>query len=99
MTETKRLEATVHGRVQGVGFRWFVRRNAARLGLAGWVANDESGSVRLVAEGEGAAVDQLMVDMREGPPGAVVDRVDASFQPPTGEFTGFEIRSRGHTGD
>ena len=99
MTDHKRVAATVHGRVQGVGFRWFVRRNAARLGLVGWVANDESGSVRLVAEGEAAAVDQLMADLREGPPGAVVDRVDATFQAPTAEFTGFEIRARGHPGD
>ncbi len=99
MTELKRLEAMVHGRVQGVGFRWFVRRNAARLGLVGWVANDVSGSVRVVAEGEAAAIDQLIADLHEGPPGAIVDRVDASFRAPTAEFTGFEIRARGHPGD
>jgi acylphosphatase len=99
MTDRKRLDATVHGRVQGVGFRWFVRRSAARLGLVGWVANDASGSVRLVAEGEATAVDQLIVDLHEGPPGAVVDRVATSFQTPTSEFTGFEIRARGHAGD
>lgn len=99
MTDRKRLEATVRGRVQGVGFRWFVRRNAVRLGLVGWVANDGSGSVRLVAEGDAAAIDQLIVDLHEGPPGAVVDRVATSFQTPTSEFTAFEIRARGHPGD
>lgn len=99
MTDSKRLDATVHGRVQGVGFRWFVRRNAARLGLIGWVANEASGSVRVVAEGEASAVDRLLVDLHEGPPGAEVDRVDAAFAPPTTEFTGFEIRARGHPGD
>lgn len=95
----KRLEATVHGRVQGVGFRWFVRRNAARLGLTGWVANDPSGAVTLVADGDAAALDALMLDLHEGPPGAVVDRVDAIFRDPITEFTGFEIRASGHSGD
>lgn len=95
----KRLEATVHGRVQGVGFRWFVRRAAARLGLVGWVANDPSGAVTLVAEGDEAALDELMLDLHEGPPGAVVDLVDATFRDPSPEFTGFEIRARGHPGD
>ncbi len=99
MTDRKRLEATVHGRVQGVGFRWFVRRDAARLGLAGWVANDPSGAVKLVAEGDAAALDELLVDLHEGPPGAVVDRVDVIFRDPATEFTGFEIRARGHSGD
>jgi len=99
MTERKRLEATVHGRVQGVGFRWFVRRNAARLGLVGWVANELSGSVRVIAEGESAAVDQLLLDLHGGPPGAEVDHVDTDFQAPTGEFAVFEIRARGHRGD
>lgn len=99
LTDTKRLEANIQGRVQGVGFRWFVRRAAAQLGLVGWVANDPSGSVRVVVEGEAASVHQLVVDMREGPPGAVVDRVETTFGPPTGEFTGFKIRARGHPGD
>jgi len=99
MSDTKRLEATVRGRVQGVGFRWFVRRKAARLGLVGWVANEASGSVRVVAEGEAAAIDLLLVDLQKGPPGAQVDRVDTSYQPPTTEFTGFEILARGHPGD
>lgn len=99
MTEQKRLDATVHGRVQGVGFRWFVRRNAARLGLFGWVANEPSGSVRVIAEGASAAVDQLIRDLHGGPPGAEVDHVETDFQSPTGEFAGFEIRARGHSGD
>jgi acylphosphatase len=99
MADRKRLEATVRGRVQGVGFRWFARRSAARLDLVGWVANDPSGAVQLVAEGEVAALEELMVDLNEGPPGAVVDRVDVTFRDPTAQFTGFEIRARGHPGD
>lgn len=97
--ERKRLEATVRGRVQGVGFRWFVRSNAARLGLVGWVSNEHSGSVRVVVEGDARAVDTLAAQLGQGPPGAVVDRVDSQSPPPTGEFSAFEIRAGGHSGD
>ena len=99
MTEQKRLDATVHGRVQGVGFRWFVQRRAERLGLVGWVANESSGSVRVVVEGDPDSVDLLIAELRQGPPGAFVDRLDAASPPPTGEFRSFEIRSGAHSGD
>jgi acylphosphatase len=99
VTQSKRLEATVHGRVQGVGFRWFVQRRAERLGLVGWVANDASGAVRVVVEGQLAAVEEFEQDLRSGPPGAAVDRVEATFPPPTAEFTSFDIRVRAHSGD
>lgn len=99
MTERKRLDALVHGRVQGVGFRWWVRGQAARLNLQGWVANEPSGSVRVVAEGDASAVDQLAAQLREGPSGASVERVDTAFNTTTGEFQGFDIRARGHSGD
>ena len=69
--------ATVHievvGRVQGVGFRWFVREKARRLGLSGWVRNLPDGSVEVVAAGEGGQLDLLKEELRRGPPGAVVD--------------------------
>ncbi len=97
--ERKRLDATVHGHVQGVGFRWFARRHAARLGLVGWVANEPSGSVRIVVEGDRPAVDEFAAGLHEGPPGAVVERIDGSFPPPTGEFRTFEIRAGSHSGD
>jgi acylphosphatase len=97
--ERKRLEAIVHGRVQGVGFRWFVRSNAARLGLVGWTSNEPSGGVRVVVEGDADAVDKMAAQLRQGPSGAVVDRVDAQTPPATGEFSAFEIRAGGHSGD
>jgi acylphosphatase len=99
VTERKRLEAFVQGRVQGVGFRWWVRNQAARLNLQGWVANEPSGNVRVVAEGDSSAVDQLAAQLRDGPSGAVVERVDTTFGTPTGEFKGFDIRAAGHSGD
>ena|SRR5688572_22492863 len=95
----KRLEATVHGRVHGVGFRWFVMRRAEHLRLGGWVANEADGTVRVVAEGRDEAVDALAADLESGPPGAVVDHVAAHYPPPTGEFGRFSVRPGGHSGD
>ena len=94
-----RLEATVRGRVQGVGFRYFVVRESRRLGLAGWVANELDGSVRVVAEGDEAAIGALEVALQRGPPGAIVERVSGVRMPPTGRFGTFGVRSAGHTGD
>lgn len=94
-----RLEAVVQGQVQGVGFRYFVLREAARLGLRGWVANEADGSVRCVAEGPRTVLDALLAGLREGPRGAVVRSVSESWLPATDRFAGFRVRSSGHTGD
>ena len=67
-----RLHVVVRGRVQGVGFRWFVREQARRLDLAGWVKNRDDGGVEVVAEGSEAAVRSLMHQLRKGPPDADV---------------------------
>ena len=75
MTETDRLHARVSGRVQGVGFRWFVREEARRLGLAGWVRNLPTGEVELVAEGPPSAIDAFARTIGKGPPGARVEDV------------------------
>ncbi|MEO6351189.1 MAG: acylphosphatase [Candidatus Limnocylindrales bacterium] len=99
MSANERLEASVSGRVQSVGFRWFVRSNAARLGLKGWTANQSDGSVKIIAEGESSALDDLQGALKVGPTGASVDRVKASRGPATGDFKGFEIRSGAHRGD
>ncbi len=62
----------VAGRVQGVGFRAFVRRNAARLGLDGWVRNRRDGTVEIMAIGERDAIDRLIEACNDGPPHAQV---------------------------
>jgi acylphosphatase len=98
-TGTVRLDATVVGRVQGVGFRYFVLREAMALGLAGWVANTSGGSVRCVAEGPRRSLDVLVERLREGPISAIVDHVSVAWMPATGTFGSFEIRSGGHPGD
>lgn len=94
-----RLEATVRGRVQGVGFRYFVVRRAMELDVVGWVANTADGSVQLVAEGPLDALDDLEAGLRAGPIGAVVDAVDAVRMTATGRFDRFAIRSGAHPGD
>jgi acylphosphatase len=99
MTELARLEAVVRGRVQGVGFRVYALGVARGLGLVGWVANESSGSVRVVAEGATADLDRLVAALRDGPPAAYVERIDERRGPATGELEGFSIRSGWHSGD
>jgi acylphosphatase len=86
------LHVLVDGRVQGVGFRWFVREEATRLGLAGWVRNLPDGSVEVCAAGDVASLDAFRTALARGPAGA---RVAAVTDVPTGapSPTGaFEIR-------
>ena len=99
MSSAEQLEAVVRGRVQGVGFRFFVIRRARRLGLTGWVANEPSGGVRCVAEGPRAALEAFLGDLHDGPAGASVERVDATWSPASGSFSGFDVRSGWHSGD
>ena len=91
--EQAALHCVVHGRVQGVGFRFFVVDEAERLGLTGWVRNRPDGrSVELVAEGPRSRLEELRRAVTKGPPGALVERVECSWQAPSGEHTGFSIR-------
>jgi acylphosphatase len=71
-----RLHVLVRGRVQGVGFRWFVRETARDLGLAGWVRNRPDGTVEVAAEGSAVTLERLRDELRNGPPGAAVTSVD-----------------------
>jgi acylphosphatase len=94
-----RLEATVRGVVQGVGFRWFAIHEAQQRGLTGWVANERDGSVRVVAEGPPGAIAGFRAALEAGPGGANVSDVRAVEMPATGRFEEFSIRSAGHSGD
>ena len=69
------MHVLISGRVQGVGFRWFVREEARRLGLSGWVANRDSGDVEVVAGGASAFVARLRTALAVGPSGAIVTQV------------------------
>jgi len=65
----------IRGRVQGVGFRWFVHREAAELGLRGWVKNTDAGDVEIVAAGDAAAIGDLREELHKGSRGSRVDAV------------------------
>ena len=95
----ERLDATVHGRVQGVGFRFFVIRHAMDLDLTGWVANEADGTVHCVAEGSRPELERLLDALEEGPAGALVDHVTTSWGPASGGLRSFDVRSGGHRGD
>jgi acylphosphatase len=71
-----RRRIVVRGRVQGVGFRWFVRENALALGLAGQVWNRADGAVELELEGDPPLIDQLLEQIRIGPTGAAIEGLE-----------------------
>ena len=88
----RRLEAVVSGRVQGVGFREFVRHEATARGICGYVRNsDDRRGVELVAEGESQAIDALVVELHRGPRFARVERVDTTYSEPNGGFSKFSV--------
>jgi acylphosphatase len=87
----ERLHAVVHGRVQGVGFRYFVQRRASALGLSGWVRNNDDGTVEAVAEGPRERLEKLRSALEQGPRMADVDRVDARWMAATGGLDAFDL--------
>jgi|SRR5882672_5782079 len=81
----------VRGRVQGVGFRWFVEREAHILGIAGWVRNRSDGTVEVLAVGTRDQLSGLHSRLREGPRAARVDDVEESEAEPVKELNSFRI--------
>ena len=95
MTEDdlSRLHINVEGRVQGVGFRYFVVENAQRLNLSGWVRNRWDGSVELVAEGNRQSLDNLLAAVRRGPRSSMVLGIKIDWGEATGEFRDFRVKT------
>ena len=86
------LLAVVHGRVQGVSFRYFALKGAQSLGLKGYVRNLPGGrSVEVVAEGERAGLEELLVHLNQGTTGADVQEVDVSWTEASGSYGDFRI--------
>ena len=92
MTERASLHAFVRGRVQGVLFRSFVERHARRLGLVGYARNLFDGRVEVVAEGEKAALEELLRQLHLGPTGARVEGVEVGWGEAVERFQDFTIR-------
>lgn len=88
----EQLNARVHGRVQGVGFRVFMRDTAQRLALGGWVRNGDDGSVLVQAMGPPAALAALLTALRQGPSMARVDGVEVAWSAPSAAADRFEVR-------
>ena len=82
----------IAGRVQGVGFRFFVERHAAVEGLHGWVRNLPDGRVEVHLEGDAESVGRVEARLGRGPAGAQVDSMSVDDEAPTGRATGFAIR-------
>ena len=85
-------EIIVNGLVQGVGFRYFVLREAKRLGLNGYVKNLYTGEVLTVVEGEKAVVEEMINKLRVGPIHAAVKNCKIDWQQSKNEFTDFEVK-------
>jgi acylphosphatase len=87
------LHFLIKGRVQGVGFRWFVQREAAELGLLGWVKNTDQGHVEIVAAGEPDLLAELKTSLRKGSRGSRVDAVieDELLESEAAQLGPFEI--------
>jgi len=79
----------IEGRVQGVGFRYFMQRRARALGITGWVRNRADGSVEAVVQGGAEAVNAIIAVARRGPPSAHVTNIRISDA--DGRFAGFEL--------
>ena len=88
----QRLNAIVYGRVQGVGFRYFVLQQAVALGLSGWVRNMADGMVEVLAEGDSASLQDFLAALHQGPDAAYVRDVKYHYSPATGELRDFDIR-------
>jgi len=82
----------VSGRVQGVGFRYFVEARAAAERVHGWIRNMADGRVEAFLEGDRESVDRVEAALHRGPAGAVVEDVSIDEQVPSGRATGFFVR-------
>ena len=90
-TTTEALRFIVRGRVQGVGFRWFVEREAHMLGIKGWVRNNQDGSVEVLAMGTRDQLSGLRSRLRQGPRAARVDNVEEAEAKPVAGLNTFRI--------
>ena len=87
----QRVEIVVHGRVQGVCFRYFIKEKAMDIGLNGYVRNLEGDKVEIVAEGTEEKIREIIKHARIGPPLARVLEINIDYSEPTNEYKNFSI--------
>ncbi len=95
-TKQARLHVTIEGRVQGVGFRFFVLEKSVQLGLVGWVRNTVDGKVEVTAEGSQEILNKLLLDLHRGPQAAYITNIQQEWFTATGEFSRFRVVSSGY---
>lgn len=93
VSANKRLHAIISGRVQGVGFRYFVQENAYHLNLKGWVRNLVDGTVEVEVEGNHTQLEKFIQILNKGPRSAIVEEVKTEWREYTGQFIDFRVRS------
>ena len=82
----------IHGKVQGVGYRFFATRVARRMGLKGWIQNMRDGSVEAMVEGEQQAIDDWIEELKEGPRYAEVTKIDQETKEFSGKLPDFDVK-------
>lgn len=82
----------IHGKVQGVGYRFFATRVARRLGLKGSIQNERDGTVEAMVEGEKKAIDEWIEELKEGPRYAEVTKIDQETKEYTGRLPDFDVK-------
>jgi acylphosphatase len=95
MAAADQLHAWVQGKVQGVGFRYYVRQRAAELPVAGWVRNLSDGRVELLAQGSRPDLQALLAAVRQGPRGSQVNDVRVEWGTAAGVLSGFSVKPNG----
>ncbi len=91
-SKSQRLHLFISGRVKRVHFRLFVKSQAESLGLVGWVRNRHNDQVEVLAEGPRSSLDRLHMAVKQGPPEAEVQSVEARWSEPRGKLRRFRIR-------
>lgn len=92
MPELAHIKALVHGKVQGVYYRAFASRAARSLSLKGYVRNVKNGDVELEAEGSKDMLEELLRQLKTGPEGSNVERIDVTWSECSGKYSAFDVR-------
>ncbi len=88
-----KVNIKLQGKVQGVGFRWFIKHHASKLNILGYVKNKQDSSLEAYFDGPDESINKMLELCKKGPPGALIDKMDISEQNNNETFNTFEIRS------